>query len=260
MKETSGDAGVAAGITAGVTGDRLLGGRVRLDQPAAGYRAAIDPVLLAAAVEARAGERVLDLGAGVGAASLCLAARVPGVLVTGIELQADLAGLAGANAARSGLADRVRVLAGDLRDPPAGLDHGSFDHVIANPPYLKAGAHTPPPDRGRAAAHGEGEADLAAWIAGCHRMVRPRGSVTLIHRADRFDELVALLRPRFGDVTLFPLWPRAGEPARRILVRARRDARGPARLCAGLVLHGPGGEFTARTEAILRDADALPLS
>lgn len=244
----------------GRRGDRLLGGRIRLVQPERGYRAAVDPVLLAAAVPAGAGEHVLDLGAGVGAASLCLAARVPGCRVTGIELQPDLAALAAGNAEASGLAGRVRVLRGDLLAPPPELAAlaGRFDHVMANPPYLKAGAHTPPPDAGRAAAHGEGAADLAEWVACSARMLRPRGTVTFVHRADRFDELTALLRRHFGAIVLFPLWPRPGSPARRVLVRARLGARGPAAVEAGLVLHADAG-YTAEAAAVLRDAAALAL-
>jgi tRNA1(Val) A37 N6-methylase TrmN6 len=250
----------AAEGEAGRREDRLLGGRIRLVQPERGYRAAIDPVLLAAAVPARSGEHVLDLGAGVGAASLCLAARVPGCRVTGIELQPDLAALAAGNAEASGLADRVRVVRGDLLAPPPELEGlaGRFDHVMANPPYLKAGTHTPPPDAGRAAAHGEGEADLAEWVACCARMLRPRGTATFVHRADRFDELAALLRRRFGGIVLFPLWPRRGSPARRILVQARLGARSPAGVEAGLVLH-EGSGYTAETQAVLRDAAALTL-
>lgn len=240
--------------------DRLLGGRVRLAQPDRGYRAAVDPVLLAAAVPAREGEHVLDLGAGVGAASLCLAARVAGCRVTGIELQPELADLAARNAEASGLGDRVRVVRGDLLAPPpelAGLA-GRFDHVMANPPYLKAGSHTPPPDASRAIAHGEGEADLADWVACCARMLRPRGTATFVHRADRFDEIAALLRRRFGGIVLFPLWPRPGRPARRILVQARLGSRAPASVEAGLVLHGEAG-YTAAAEAVLRHAAALTL-
>lgn len=240
-----------------LTEDRLLDGRVRLAQPAGGYRAAIDPVLLAACIPARPGEHALDLGAGVGAASLCLAARVPGVRVTGLELQPGLAELANANAAASGLADRVRVLAGDLLAPPPGIEPG-FDHVLANPPFMKAGAHTPPPDAGRAAAHGEGAAGLADWVACAARLLRPKGTVGFVHRADRFDELVSLLRGRFGEVTLVPIWPGGGKPARRVLVRARLGVRGPARLLPGLVLHGPDGGYTAEAEAVLRGAAPLP--
>jgi tRNA1(Val) A37 N6-methylase TrmN6 len=237
--------------------DRLLDGRIRLKQPRHGYRAAIDPVLLAAATSALPGERVLDVGAGVGAASLCLAFRVPGTRITGMELQPDLAELAAANIRDNGLEDRVRILTGDLLSPPAGLTASGFDRVMSNPPFQKAGTHTPPPGASRALAHGEGSADLAAWIAFCTRMLKPRGTLTLIHRADRLDDLIALLHGRFGAVTLIPLWPKTGRPAKRVLVTARRGTRSPAALSAGLILHEADGGFTPAAEAILRHGNAL---
>jgi tRNA1(Val) A37 N6-methylase TrmN6 len=237
--------------------DRLLDGHVRLKQPRHGYRAAIDPVLLAAATPALPGERILDVGAGVGAASLCLAYRVPGTQVTGLELQPDLVELATANIHDNNLEDRVRILTGDLLSPPGGLPPSSFDRVMTNPPFQKAGTHTPPPGASRALAHGEGSADLEAWVAFCTRMLKPRGTLTLIHRADRLDDLIALLHGRFGAITLIPLWPRAGRPAKRILVTARRGARSPAILSAGLVLHEASGSFTSAAQAVLRHGEAI---
>jgi tRNA1(Val) A37 N6-methylase TrmN6 len=237
--------------------DRLLDGRISLKQPHHGYRAAIDPVLLAATTPALPGERVLDVGAGVGAASLCLAFRVPCLQVTGLELQPDLAELAAVNIRDNGLDDRVHILTGDLLSPPGDLSPASFDRVMSNPPFQKAGTHTPPPGASRALAHGEGSADLAAWIAFCTRMLKPRGTLTLIHRADRLDDLIALLHGRFGAVTLIPLWPRIGQPAKRVLVTARRGARSPAALSAGLTLHEASGGFTPAAEGILRHGNAL---
>ncbi|HZH28081.1 MAG TPA: methyltransferase domain-containing protein [Azospirillaceae bacterium] len=235
----------------------LLGGRVRLVQPVGGYRAAIDPVLLAAAVPAGPGMSVLDLGAGAGAASLCLAARIQGVQVTGLELQPELVACAVDGAAQSGLSDRVAFLAGDLARPPRTLARQSFDHVMANPPYLRTGEHTPAPNPSKAAANGEGDAGLRAWIDAAVRFLRPRGRLTMIHRADRFDEVVGCLSGRFGAVSLLPVWPRAGEPAKRVVVSARLGARGPARLLPGLVLHMEDGRFTPAAEAVLRDAAPL---
>jgi len=244
------------GAEAAAGEDRLLGGRVRLLQPRDGYRAAIDPVLLAAAVAAGPGERVADLGCGVGAALLCLAVRCPEVVVVGIEREPGLAALAIENLRLNGLEARGTILRGSVADPIPGAP---FDRVMMNPPFL-------PPGRGRASAHPvraganvEGDLDLGGWIAMAARALKPRGWLTLIHRADRVDEICAALRPAFGSVTLFPLWPRAGEPARRVLVRARRGGRSPAVLAAGLVLHGADGRFTEATDAVLRDAAPLDL-
>lgn len=239
-----------------VTEDRLLGGRVTLYQPAEGFRAALDPVLLAAACPAAGGERVLELGCGSGAASLCLLARQPGLSVTGLELQGDLAALARRSAAASGLGRRFEAVAGDVAEPPAALRGGRFDHVIANPPWLPA-ARSRVGDAARALARLEGPGGLDAWIAAANGALRRGGWLTLIHRADRLDALCATLPGRFGALEILPLWPRAGVPARRVILRARKGARGPAALLPGLVLHEADGRFTAAAEAVLRDAAPL---
>lgn len=252
--------------TADLTDDRLLGGRVVLHQPRHGYRAAIDPVLLAAAVPARVGERVLDVGAGAGAAGLCLAARLPGVVVTGIEVDPALAALANANAEAGGMAGRVEVLTGDIAGSPAPIAaEARFDHVLTNPPFLEPERADRSPDPGKDRAHVEGSADLALWLDYCLARLRYRGSLTVIHRADRLDALLAHLHARrrdpVGGITVFPLWPKGdGRPAKRVIVQARKAGRAPTVVMSGLILHESDGQFTAAADAVLSDAAALRLS
>jgi tRNA1(Val) A37 N6-methylase TrmN6 len=242
-----------------ITEDAFLGGRLRLRQPAAGYRAAIDPVLLAAAVPAAAGERVADLGCGVATAGLCLLTRVPGVAVTGLELQPPLAALAAENAILNGYAGRLSVAIGDVAKPPAELGAGSFDHVMLNPPYLEAGSGRAPEQELRRIATVEGAAALETWLACALALLRPRGSLTVIHRADRSHRLLAALSVGCGDLAVFPLWPRQGENAKRVLMQGRKSSSAPLRFLAGLVLHDAGGGYTAAAEAVLRDARGLDL-
>jgi len=241
------------------TPDTLLGGQVVLRQPAEGYRVAVDPVLLAASVPAATTGRLLDAGTGVGAAALCFARRVPGTRVTGLELQADLARLARGNVVLNGMDDRVSIVEGDILRPPRELAPGGWDHVIANPPYLPAGRADPPPVAAKAAANVEGAATLADWIGFALRMAKPKGGVTVIHRADRLDELLSLLNGRAGGIVVFPLWPKAGREAKRVIVRARPGVKTPLRVAPGLVLHQEDGGYTADALTILRDGAALTL-
>ena len=238
----------------------LLGGRVRLLQPTTGFRAAIDPVMLAAAVPAAPGDTVLDVGAGVGAAALCLAARVTDCRIAGIEIQRDLVRIAAENVALNQLAGRVDIMTGDLTQTPPRLAAGTFDHVMANPPHLEADRAHPSPHPGRAAASVESIGDLAQWVAFCLKMTRPRGSITIVHRADRLDGLFAALYGSAGAISVFPLWPNAdlSRPAKRVIVQARKGVATPMRLLPGLVLHD-NGRYTDSAEAVLRDAAGLEL-
>lgn len=242
------------------TEDSLLDGRVRLRQPVDGYRAAIDPVLLAASVPARAGQAVLDAGCGVGAAALCLLARVDGVQVTGVECQPALADLARINAG----GQAFHVVDGDITDPPETLTPGSFDHVMANPPYMEAETGHAPPNPSKATAHVEAGADMGDWVRFCFAMVKRKGTVTFIHRADRLEGLLGALgalkgEARAGDIVVFPLWSGPGKPAKRVLVRARKGVATPTTLAPGLVLHQPDGGFTPEAAGVLRNAAFLPL-
>ena len=242
--------------------DRLLGGRVRLLQPVRGYRAATDPVLLAAAVPARPGESVLELGCGAGATLLCLAARVPRLGLAGLEREPVYAALAVRNAELNGVA--AEIVEGDVAAMPAVLRARSFDQVMLNPPFHAHAASQPAANRLRDRAH-RADLPLATWLGAGLARLRPGGRLTLIHRAEAVPEILAALAGRAGAVAVKPLVARAGRDAKRAIVLATKGARGPFRLAAPLVLHaGPahladGDDFAPETAAILRDAAALPV-
>jgi len=240
----------------GVSEDRLLDGRVLLRQPEEGYRAAIDPVLLAAAVTAEAGETVLDLGSGVGAASLCLASRVEGCRIFGLEMQPPLVALARQNIEINGFTGRVDTMIGTLQAPPPRLAPGSFHHVMTNPPF-NAPDGTPSPSAIKDAANRETEVDLSAWMRFAITMLRPKGVLTVVFRADRLDALMAALHGKAGEMVVTPLWPKRGRPAKRVLLRARKGIATPLTLSPGLVLHEEDGRYTALADDILRRGQSL---
>ncbi len=247
-----GDQGVDEG---GWTADRLLGGRLLIRQPRHGYRAAIDPVLLAAAVPAGGGACVLEAGTGVGAASLCLGRRAPGITLLGLEIDPATAALARANVALNGLEGAITIVEGDLLAPPPEIRARSFEWIMSNPPHHPASAPSSP-DARKALANREG-IGIAAWLRACLRRLRPGGRLALIQRADRLPEVLGGLGGLAGEIEIVPLWPKEGRPAKRVLMRCRKGAKGPARLVPGLVLHGADGKYTAKAEAILRDGADL---
>jgi len=231
--------------------ETFLDGRVRVAQPDSGFRSGTDAVMLAAAIPAQSGHRALELGAGSGAVSLCLAARVAGLELTGVEVDADSVRLASENAAANGAA--ARFVVADIFNLPQDLKR-DFDHVFANPPFHDAGQQSPDPARARALAD---EGSLGRWLlTGLQRTVSG-GFFTAIIRADRTPEALAALGQK--GVNLLPLWPRAGMPAKRAILIARKGSRAPFHLLAGLVLHEADGRYTAQADAILRDGAALAM-
>ena len=236
-----------------LTDDKFLMGRLRLLQPAKGYRAATDPVLLAAACPARGGESVLDLGCGAGAAALCLAARVPDVVLAGLELQPEYADLARRNAERNGVA--MEVVQGDLAAMPKVLRR-DFDHVIANPPYYDAGG-SPSPVAGRDRAV-RVATPIAAWVASAGARLRPGGWLTMIFATPCLPEALAALAPKLGSASVLPLEPRVGRAPPRVILQARKGGRAPFRLLAPFTLHegavhdGDRESYTPAANAVLR--------
>lgn len=237
--------------------DDFLSGLVRLKQPIDGYRVSMDTLLLAASVPAQPGDTVLDAGTGSAGAALCLAHRVSGVHVTGIELQEEMARYGADNVALNDMDGRVTVLQGDITVPPAQLKAGSFDHVITNPPYLPSGKANRSASQTKGLAHMEKSASLKSWVNFCVDMARYKGSITFVYRADRLDELLHRLYGRVGDLRLCPLWPHKEEAAKLILVQGRKGVSGGMTILPGLVLHNQEEGYTVEAEAILRRGGEL---
>jgi tRNA1(Val) A37 N6-methylase TrmN6 len=237
------------------TEGHLLGGRVIYRQPVTGFRSGIEPVLLAASVPARTGERVLEAGTGAGAALLCLSGRVAGVHATGVESDETMAALAAANARANGFND-IEIITNRIET--AALSQ-AFDHAIANPPYHPP-TGTASPVAGRESAKRGSDTLMDTWIGRLGAALRDRGSLTLVVPAGTVPACVAAMANRNCPCTiLFPLWPKAMRPAKLVLLRGVKGGRSPMQVMPGLVLHNPDGSFTDTAQAILGHGSALPL-
>lgn len=239
-----------------LTHDAFLGGKLHLWQPRKGYRAGVDSVLLAATVSATAGQRVLELGCGVGAASLCLGARVVGLKLTGVEIQPAYAALARRNS------PAFEVIETDLAEMPLELRQRQFDHVLANPPYFDRDASIASRDKARETALGE-QTPLATWVEIAAKRLAPKGQLHFIHRAERLPDLIRALPHDVGGIEVLPIAPRKGRSAELVILRARKNGRGAFRLNAPLVMHegashvSDGDSYVPAIRAILRDGAAL---
>lgn len=233
----------------------VLDKRVCLRQPADGFRTSLDSVMLAAACPAKKRQSILDLGCGVGSAGLCVLTRVPDTTLTGIDIQKDHIALAQENAVLNNVKPRTTFIHDDIRT--AKLENA--DHIICNPPYLDAGAHTPSPHEAKAAAMGHLDEDIALedWIACAFDHIKGRGSLTIIHAAGQTDRIIQALGKRFGATEIIPLWPRQNTPAKRVIVRTWKHKKSPAAIHPGLILHEANGNYTPDADAVLRDAKAL---
>ncbi len=237
----------------GITEGHLLDGRVYYAQPREGFRSGIEPVLLSAAIPGQSGERVLEAGSGAGATLLCLAARVPGVRATGIEQDASLVELARHNAEANGWS-QLRFEAADIR---AVAELGEFDHACANPPYHPSGGSPSPDARRDVAKRGSGGL-LGEWTLALAWHLRPRGTLTFIVPAALLPEaMTAFDQADCRATALLSLWPKAGRPAKLMLLYGVKGGRAPFRLLPGLVLHNGDGTFTAEAEAVLRGGNPL---
>lgn len=244
-------------MTEDLTKDAFLGGKLELFQPKSGYRAGVDPVLLAATVEAEPGQSVLDLGCGVGTAALCLGTRIPGLSLTGVEIQPSYAELARRNGGTA-----FTVIEADIAELPLEARDQQFHHVLANPPYFDRGAGKASQDFRRERALGE-ETPLKTWVSVAAKRLKPKGQAHFIHRVERLPDLLAAMQGRLGSIEVLPLNPRVDRATERVIVRGRKAGRGAFKLHAPLIMHEgvahlrDGDSYVAPVRAALREGAAL---
>jgi tRNA1(Val) A37 N6-methylase TrmN6 len=248
----------------GLSQDGLIGHRLRLIQPQQGYRAGSDAVFLAAAVQSTqsgsATEMILDAGCGAGAVSLCLAYRLRQARIDGLEVQPDLAELYDRNAANNDFGARLRGHCGDISAPPDVIKNRQYDQVVSNPPFFQNSRSQASPHAAKDRAHREGELSTADWLAACLRRLKSCGVLTLIQAAERLPDVLPALSGVAGDIVIYPVWSRPGGPASRVIVRALKGRRGPARLQAGIVVHDNSGARSATANQVLRLGETLEIT
>jgi len=247
-----------------LTDDAFLGGKLHCLQPAKGYRSGLDAVFLAASIPARPGDITLEAGSGTGIASLCLAATVENLKVVGLEINPHSIELAHQNAVRNGFEKTSTFIEGDLSRSfkyleQNGIGQNLYDHVFANPPFFAEEAAQVSPDAGKARANVMGTEGLDRWLKFLTAVVKPHGTITIIHRAEALHALTASFEGRAGGLKIYPLYPKAHMPASRLIVQGIKGSRAQSTLLPGQIMHQDDGTFSPEVQAILRDGKRLKI-
>lgn len=229
----------------------LLGGLVKIRQPEKGFRVGLDTVMVAASVPAKEKASVLDMGAGVGGISLCLAKRLPQPEITAVELQQSYYEFACQNIADNNIEDRVSMVLSDICD----YKQSGFDVAVCNPPFLEEGSYISSPNPEKEKAIGDTSIDV--WVKAASRCLKKGGQLVMIHRADALQRIIQAFGTKFGRVEIFPLFPRAGEPAKRVVIRAVKESKGVSQIYHGMIIHQKNGEWTPESEKVLREGGSL---
>jgi tRNA1Val (adenine37-N6)-methyltransferase len=239
------------------TVDSIYRGRLTLEQPAKSYRFGSDAMALAAALHAQPGQQVLELGCGVGAVLLAAQSRLPEVYFTGIERETAYTHLANKNIRHNRAQDYISIVQGDIADKELFKQLGSFDHVVANPPYYDTERHSAAEDDLRRVAHQHAPEDLGMWLQSANRFLKPKGSITMIHSVEKLDEIIQGLKKFCGAIRIFPLWPQQNQSCKRIIIHALKGSKTPLSIMPGLIMHEQDRQLTKRADQIINNGHSL---
>ncbi len=235
------------------TDNYLLDRKVKIFQPLDGYRASTDAVLVSSLLsQIKSTDKILDVGSGTGAISLCIAARFQALRpqILGLEAQAELCSLSNQSAQANNFSDYLRYMHADIRQPLSEITPCSFQHVISNPPYSEH--DMPSPNPSKAMAHNHHGLTLSDWLRFCIKMIAPKGHLYFINRAEAITEILSVLHGKAGAVKIIPIFSKPGQVAKRVMIMAQKDSKAPTQILSGLITHNPDGTYTPQTQQILR--------
>lgn len=239
--------------------DEIYGKRVKLYQPAKGFRVCVDTILLSASIDAQPNNKVLDVGAGVGGATLALAARCPDIFVHGIELLRENVVLATENIKMNAMQGRVEILCGTLTTPPPRLAAGTYDHIMTNPPYYDGCSTRSSEITQKQLAHEMNDTEFKNWLQFCLMMLKTEGYITFIYPAHYLHKILGHLSGKMGNITIYPIWPKRNTPAKRVIIKGQKGSSAPSKILPGLTLHQVNGGYTQEAEEILRYGKGIEL-
>ena len=233
------------------TKNKILNGNLTIYQPKNGFRIGLDSILLGASVGHF--NNCIELGSGVGAVTLFLAKRFPKSKIVGIEKNSDLIDLAKKNVSLNNFDNlKIEYFCEDIKNIKSLSQlNNSFDRVVMNPPYFDG--NTVLKSTNKMSSQAKYENEINKWFEAAYRKLKPRGYLNFIFRAEYLNIVINCMKDKWGDIKVYPLWPKVDKYSKLLLIQAKKNAKTGVNLLPGLVLHNNDGTYTETCNKILNN-------
>ena len=225
--------------------DDLQRNGYRIIQKKKGFCFGMDAVLLSGFAQVKEGEVAVDLGTGTGIIPILLEAKTNGKHFTGLEIQEEVAEMAGRSVRLNQLEDRVDIVRGDIKEASRLFGKASFDVVTSNPPYMNDNHGLKNPDLPKAIARHEVFCTLDDVCREASLLLKSGGRFYMVHRPHRLVEIIMALKTyKLEPKRMKLVHPFADKEANMVLIEAVRGGKSMMKVEAPIIVYKEPGVYT----------------